>query len=205
MIIDGIELVGSATFPAEFGNGDLCYINSNSEGNTPGIYLRIGGVWARLLLDGDAIDVDLDDDLDAIGAILGNSGLLRKTAANTWVLDTKAYLESNQPIAIKTVAYTATPNTPAAVGNVTIDWTQSNNYFQVEPTGIINFSFTAPPGPCHLQLFINSDGTSAAYAHTFPGNIIWYGAVWTQVANKKAIINMWYDGANYHTMGVNQV
>jgi len=35
-----------------------------------------------------------DGDLDAIGAISGTSGLLKKTAANTWSLDTNTYLTS---------------------------------------------------------------------------------------------------------------
>ncbi|NBS69395.1 hypothetical protein EBT31_10855, partial [bacterium] len=32
-----------------------------------------------------------DADLDAIAAIVGTSGLLKKTAANTWTLDTTSY------------------------------------------------------------------------------------------------------------------
>ena len=35
-----------------------------------------------------------DADLDAIGAITGTTGLLKKTAANTWSLDTNTYLTS---------------------------------------------------------------------------------------------------------------
>ena len=35
-----------------------------------------------------------DADLDAIGAIAGTSGLLKKTAANTWSLDTSTYVTS---------------------------------------------------------------------------------------------------------------
>ncbi len=36
-----------------------------------------------------------DADLDAIAALVGTSGLLRKTAANTWSLDTTAYIDNN--------------------------------------------------------------------------------------------------------------
>jgi len=39
-----------------------------------------------------------DADLDAIAAIAATSGLLRKTAANTWSLDTNTYLTGNQSI-----------------------------------------------------------------------------------------------------------
>lgn len=40
----------------------------------------------------------LDPDLDAIAALVGTSGLLRKDAANTWSLDTSTYLTANQTI-----------------------------------------------------------------------------------------------------------
>lgn len=39
-----------------------------------------------------------DADLDAIAALAGTSGFLKKTAANTWTLDTSTYLTSNQTI-----------------------------------------------------------------------------------------------------------
>lgn len=41
-----------------------------------------------------------DADLDAIAALTGTSGLLRKTAANTWSLDTNAYITGNQTITL---------------------------------------------------------------------------------------------------------
>lgn len=41
-----------------------------------------------------------DGDLDAIAAIAGASGLLKKTAANTWSLDTSTYLTGNQSITL---------------------------------------------------------------------------------------------------------
>jgi phage-related tail fiber protein len=41
-----------------------------------------------------------DADLDAIAALAGTSGLLRKTAANTWSLDTNTYLTANQSITL---------------------------------------------------------------------------------------------------------
>lgn len=42
----------------------------------------------------------LDGDLTAIAALAGTSGLARKTAANTWSLDTNAYLTGNQSITL---------------------------------------------------------------------------------------------------------
>lgn len=41
-----------------------------------------------------------DADLQAIGALAGTSGLLRKTAANTWSLDTSTFLTGNQSITL---------------------------------------------------------------------------------------------------------
>lgn len=41
-----------------------------------------------------------DADLDAIAALSGTTGILRKTAANTWSLDTNTYLTGNQSITI---------------------------------------------------------------------------------------------------------
>jgi hypothetical protein len=42
----------------------------------------------------------LDADLSAIAALAGTTGLLKKTALNTWSLDTSAYLTGNQTITL---------------------------------------------------------------------------------------------------------
>jgi len=41
-----------------------------------------------------------DADLDAIAALAGTSGFLKKTAANTWSLDTNTYITGNQSITL---------------------------------------------------------------------------------------------------------
>jgi hypothetical protein len=41
-----------------------------------------------------------DADLDAIAALAGTSGFLKKTAANTWSLDTSTYITGNQSITL---------------------------------------------------------------------------------------------------------
>lgn len=41
-----------------------------------------------------------DADLDAIAALAGTSGFLKKTAANTWSLDTSTYITGNQTITL---------------------------------------------------------------------------------------------------------
>lgn len=73
----------------------------------------------------------LDADLTAIAALAGTSGLLKKTAADTWTLDTATYLTANQTITLSGVvtgsgttaittafatspAFTGTPTAPTA-------------------------------------------------------------------------------------------
>jgi hypothetical protein len=67
----------------------------------------------------------IDGDLTAIAALVGTSGLLRKTAVNTWSLDTAAYLTANQSITLSgdvtgtgTTAITTTlANTAVTLGS----------------------------------------------------------------------------------------
>lgn len=105
----------------------------------------------------------------------------------------------------KTATFTSQVNNAATSGAITIDWTTGQNQSQAQPSGGITYTFTAPPGPCHLQLFITSSGTSTAQTITWPGTVIWMNSTWTATNNKKAIINFWYDGSNYYAMGGNQV
>lgn len=65
----------------------------------------------------------LDGDLTAIAAIAGTSGLLKKTAANTWSLDTNTYLTSyteTDPIYTASSWYTTTNN--ASNWNTAYGW-----------------------------------------------------------------------------------
>lgn len=106
---------------------------------------------------------------------------------------------------IKTATFNSQASLATTTGAVTVDWSAAQNYLQTEPTGSITYTFTAPGGPCHLQLVINSDGTSTAQTITWPGTVIWLGSTWTGVSNKRGVINFWYDGSNYLAMGTNQV
>ena len=54
-----------------------------------------GSAWVELSVGGSGTWQPYDADLAAIGALSGTSGLLKKTAANTWELDTTAYLTSS--------------------------------------------------------------------------------------------------------------
>lgn len=106
---------------------------------------------------------------------------------------------------IKNATFNGQNTIATTSGSITVDWTLAQNQLQTEPTGTITYTFTAPPGPCHLQLLINSDGTSTAQTINWPGTVIQYGATWAGVNNKRAVINFWYDGTNYHMIGTNQV
>lgn len=112
---------------------------------------------------------------------------------------------NNNITEIKTATFNSQPSLATTTGAVTIDWSAAQNYSQAEPTGNITYTFTAPAGICHLQLFIASDGTTTARTFTWPVSVIWIGATWTHTANKKAIINFWYDGTNYYAQGASQV
>ena len=106
---------------------------------------------------------------------------------------------------VKTLSFTGEGVLNSTSGAISVDWNAAQNYRQVEPTGSITYTFTAPPGPCHLQLRIVSDGTSAAQTIVWPASVKWLLFVWTALANKSAIINFWYDGTDYWAMGSNAV
>lgn len=79
-----------------------------------------------------------DGDLAAIAALAGTTGLLRKTAANTWSLDTASYLTGNQSITLtsdvqgsgstsiaSTLTYYRAPVRAATTANITLSSTQT--------------------------------------------------------------------------------
>lgn len=70
-----------------------------------------------------------DADLTAIGALAGTSGLLKKTAANTWTLDTAAYLTSINSGNI-TTALGFTPENSANKG-------VANGYASLDSSGLV--------------------------------------------------------------------
>lgn len=133
----------------------------------------------------------------------GVVGTAATLGANTFTGDQT--LGNNDILTIKTATFNSQTTIATTSGAITLDWNTAQNQFQTEPTGTITYTFTAPPGPCHLQLIINSDGTSTAQTINWPGTVVQYGTIWAGANNKKAVINFWYDGSSYHMIGTNQV
>lgn len=104
-----------------------------------------------------------DGDLDAIAAITGTTGILKKTAANTWSLDTSTYLTGNQSITLSgdvtgsgTTAITTTLATvTVAKGGTGLTTLTANNV--ILGNGTSTPSFVAPGTSGNL---LTSNGTT---------------------------------------------
>lgn len=62
--------------------------------------LEGGGSSLSVVAGTPVVTTTLDGDLTAIAGLTGTSGILRKDGANTWSLDTNAYLTGNQTVTI---------------------------------------------------------------------------------------------------------
>ena len=109
----------------------------------------------------------LDGDLTAIGALAGTTGLLRKTAANTWSLDTATYLQSSA-IGSTILAYDA--NLQSFANTFTLPTTDgtSGQVLTTNGAGVISFA-TVSGGGSGFD-YIQSTPTPTA---TTPGQL-WY-------------------------------
>ena len=104
-----------------------------------------------------------DGDLDAIAAITGTTGILKKTAANTWSLDTSTYLTANQSITLSgdvsgsgTTAITTTLATvTVGKGGTGLTTLTANNV--ILGNGTSSPSFVAPGSSGNL---LTSNGTT---------------------------------------------
>ena len=102
-LVDDI-LDGSANKYAPYASGDKAAgrLYSGTTNPTNSTRLNYDGYFYATKLYSNGQEVQpLDADLTAIAGLTGTSGLLRKTAANTWSLDTNTYLTANQGIKIK--------------------------------------------------------------------------------------------------------
>jgi hypothetical protein len=134
----------------------------------------------------------------ATNVTLPTSGTLAVLGANTFT--GAQALGDNNLTGIKVPAFNAQGSTSATTGATTVDWSTGAVKKQTEPTGAITYTFTAPGvSNVHLQLLIDSDGTSTSYGLTWPAEVVWYGlALSATTANKKHVANFWYDGTTYH-------
>lgn len=117
-------------------------------------------------LEASAIGVTIqgyDPDLSAIANLTGTLGVLKKTAANTWSLDTSDYLTSNQTITLSgdvtgsgktsiNVSLTTVPVSKGGTGRTTLN---GNSLLVGNTTGAVNF--IAPGASGNLLV---SDGTA---------------------------------------------
>ena len=129
---------------------------------------------------------------------------VRNPAADTFELSATSGGASINTSGSQSGTHKARISTSATSGTINIDWTKSLRYIQPEPTGTITYTFTDPPGPCHLELKIESDGTSTAQTINLP-TVTQYGTAWSGANNKKAILSFSFDGVGYDFMGSNQV
>lgn len=101
---------------------------------------------------GVAIGTDVqawDGDLDAIAAISGTSGLLKKTAANTWSLDTNTYLTSAVTSVTGTSPVSSSGGTTPAISLASGYGDTQNPY----ASKTANFFLAAPNGSTGVPTF----------------------------------------------------
>ena len=89
-----LAIVSGDTFPLEADIGELFYL---ADGVDDALYVYSGTQWDRQITS-DTVASALDADLQAIATLAGTSGILTKTATDTWSLDTTVYLTGEQPI-----------------------------------------------------------------------------------------------------------
>ena len=83
----------AGTAPTENAKAGGIYFDTN--GGTNKLKYHNGTSWVEVSVGGSGTWQPYDADLAAIGALTGTSGLLKKTAANTWELDTNTYLTAS--------------------------------------------------------------------------------------------------------------
>lgn len=130
---------------------------------------------------------------------VGNVVMTAGTGSNPKTLDTGNAAVTGMRVA----TFWAQALISTTSGAITVDWTQAQFQKQLDPTGTITYTFTNPPGPCHLQLLVGPMSTAQTFM--FSTTVTWIGATWVPVANKTSILNFWFDGSSYFGMGTNEV
>jgi hypothetical protein len=99
---------------------------------------------------------------------------------------------------VKVVAYKQEIDDGNSGAADTIDWS-GGQYHKSTITVNCTYTFTAPPGPCDLQLKIVQGGIGGFLA-TWPGSVQWIGGfppVLSTTAGATDFITFYYDGAAY--------
>lgn len=120
------------------------------------------------------------------------------------VFSADQWLGNNRLRQVKSMAFAQEIVLAATSGTINIDWRLGSHFFQPEPTGTITYTFNDPEGVQHLQLRMDSDGTSSAQTINLPANVKQYGIAFTMSANKMHILNLYWDAKRYHVTNLTE-
>lgn len=127
---------------------------------------------------GTAMMVDLTgvrdaDDLKAIEALTGTSGLLKKTAANTWALDTNTYATTSSLSTVATSGsyndLTDKPSIPAA--QVNSDWNASSGVSEILNKPTLVTPSAAIGNTIPAEFAVGADTAVTAQSATWASNV----------------------------------
>lgn len=166
------RVIPNFEYQPEFAEGVL----SRYGGNT---HIGVGGN-AKTFIDTTNFST-IKPDLEAIEVLSGTSGLLKKTAANTWTLDTTSYLPTTGGTVTGQIQHT--PTTLATTGTVNIDFSGSNLRTQAALTG--NITYTASNYAAGRSITIRVINGTTQRTLTFPSGWIFVGTKPTYIAASK--------------------
>ena len=137
-------------------------------------------------------------DLYAIEALTGTAGFLKKTAANTWTLDTNTYLTAASVLdptkldTTKKVPLECIPESIISKIGYCTAWNASSGTSQTIHTPVNGDLYR-----CNAAGSYNPDGTTAAEPYTVGDWALYDGQVWGRFESKEGIVEI-----NGHTESV---